>query len=472
MIIYSTQFRVIEDFDEKTFLQLIIHWNEESGYPLENFEWDGETYSFIAEGIDKRLTTEYLEEQKIIAARFENKTNAGIWKADFILNREKGYMTVTLTHETNEFTTNFQPRREPPRLVRMLMERGYTLPDGDLTVDDPAYAYDDHKETVDVAINDCQSARLPLVLLTKSEKGDFCVNPKVLGRMLRGAAYVIYEAEKGFDESVKACADGQCAAIIIYPQKGRANDVVILNNGVPELLQNQIRDKVYAYGRDLLREPTDTWEGVINAKLHQRNLALNKDFDNLYDEFGDMLDKSEMDYKQKLEDNRLLLDEYDKENRDLVNRNMYLENENNTLRTRLSEKKGDAVITAGDENSFYPDEIKEIILDILFEYEKKLTNKNTRRVDVIKDILKNNGYAGLQDKRGKEITNALIGYRKMTSALRGKLNDFGIDKITHEGKHHKLYYYGDDRYWTEASCTASASGAGEAIAKKIIEIML
>lgn len=121
------------------------------------------------------------------------------------------------------------------------------------------------------------------------------------------------------------------------------------------------------------------------------------------------------------------------------------------------------------EDEFFPGEIKEMILEAVAE-KLKNTAAKTRRYDVLADIIQRNGFEGASEKRANTIKILLRDYRTMSGTLRQALMDLGFT-ITEDGKHYRLTYYGDGRYKTTVSKTASDHREGKNIASTIIKNM-
>lgn len=117
MITYSTQFPVKEELDKKTFVEVVLDWNQGSKYDkFDNLDWDGKTFSKQWIENDKQLSIEELEHKEIVAAQLKKEDEHGLWKTDLILNYGKKYITIRVALETTDFTTDFFPTYYPPFL--------------------------------------------------------------------------------------------------------------------------------------------------------------------------------------------------------------------------------------------------------------------------------------------------------------------------------------------------------------------
>lgn len=153
----------------------------------------------------------------------------------------------------------------------------------------------------------------------------------------------------------------------------------------------------------------------------------------------------------------------------LTKANDALSYENQGLKAKLDSTEDVAIIYLGVEDEFFPGEIKEMILEAVAE-KLKNTAAKTRRYDVLADIIQRNGFEGASEKRANTIKILLRDYRTMSGTLRQALMDLGFT-ITEDGKHYRLTYYGDGRYKTTVSKTASDHREGKNIASTIIKNM-
>ena len=166
------------------------------------------------------------------------------------------------------------------------------------------------------------------------------------------------------------------------------------------------------------------------------------------------------------------IETFDSDNQNLKRRNDELTCENNFLQQQLF-KQNDAqdnpLLFEGGEEDFYPDEIREMVLDAVWEKFNN-TKAGSRRCDVYKGILERNHYRKLTKQRADEIKKLLNDYRTMGAPLRSTLKDLGFT-ITEDGKHYRLTYYGDERYKTTLSKTGSDFREGKNQAAHIIKTM-
>ncbi len=466
MITYSTQFPVNGKLDRKTFVELVLDWNQGSKYDkFSNLDWDGEDYSLEWDEDGKLLIIDEIVQKNIVVSRFQKEDEHGVWKTDFVLNEEEKHITIKVTLETTEFTTDFYPSYHPPFFVKKLIYREYAGIDAGLQVSQKAFSMDEQIEVVHKLRDGRFEHNLPIVIVSKKDNGEFPVDLSKLAFQLQGVAHVIFEDENNSlleYANYFGCQARNGMVFIVYPNKNIKIKVVNLlgsNNENPEYIVTRITTAVYNYSNQVMRAELDTWEGIQNEKLHIQNYsllsdqkALEEENEDLLNVFGEQLSKTE------------------KINKELTNDIQKLMIENQALRMRLSSKDQQPLLYMGEESEFYEGEIREILLEILDEYCRNVM-PSTRRAHVIADILENNPYKQIQAKRREQIKVALKGYKTLNGSLRNVLEGLGFE-ISDDGKHYKWTYFGDHRYVTTVAKTCSDNRAGMNIASTIDNLML
>ena len=466
MITYSTKFPIKESLDKKTFVEMVIKWNQGSKYDkFDSLDWDGESFSTSWEDNDKKLIIDELVPKGVIASRFQKEDEHGLWKTDFILIYDKKYLTVRVALETTEFTTDFYPNYYPPFFVKQVIYWEYAGEDVCLPVDQEAHCLDAYKSNIDDIVLGKASLALPIVLVSKKSEGDFPVDLSSLAFKLQGVAHVIYEGNEvdlGSYASQLDCESKNGTAIIINPNKNMNRKVINfsgVNNENPEQVMTRITNAVYEFSNQVMRLDIDTWEGIQNEKLHFQNGMLLSDRKILEEENAELYEVFEEQLSKTEEANQAL-------NREIQR----LTIENQALRMRLVSRDQQPLIYMGEEADFYEGEIREIILEILEDYSRNV-QKDTRRDHIVANLLENNDFEHIPAKRREQIKVALKGYRSLGGSLRGILESMGF-VITDDGKHYKWTYFGDHRYSVTIAKTSSDNRAGMNMASLIDNLML
>lgn len=113
----------------------------------------------------------------------------------------------------------------------------------------------------------------------------------------------------------------------------------------------------------------------------------------------------------------------------------------------------------GQELDLYPDERREVLLDVIKEARKGIS-EGSRRACIVDDFLRNNPSRGEPKKRAKEFKEILKGYRGLDEATRRKLRDLGVVAKDQHRKHYLLKYYGDGRFLVTMTATGGDAGRG------------
>ena len=150
--------------------------------------------------------------------------------------------------------------------------------------------------------------------------------------------------------------------------------------------------------------------------------------------------------------------------------NEALQMENFGLRAKMNASDAMPIIYQGDEEDFYPDEVKDMVLGVLVDALNN-TEKGTRLYDILEDILQNNPYQHLSDERKQRVKSLFKGYKTLTGAMKQELMSLGF-QITDDGKHYKITYKDDPRYMVTVGKTPSDNRSGSNNSGMINKIML
>jgi len=446
---------------------MVIRWNQGSRYDrFESIDWTEDPVQIEKQEGNRKLSVHDFEELEIVASRFEKIDEHGLWRTDFILNYYKRYLTIRVTFETTAFTTDFFPSYYPPFFVKKVIFEGYAGADHGIPVSNEPLAIT--KEIIGVAKKLASREydfSLPVAIVTLTSEGNAPIATKDLAFKLQGVAHVIEEGESGLFSDIEFCKDCERKPGMIYlyfPNKNMRVKTMNLagektNN--PELVISRIVNEVYGYTNQIVRLDSDTWEGIRGENLHRQNAALVSDRKAMERENEELFGLFEEQLKRTEENNEFLNRQVQK-----------LIAENQALRIKLASLDKVPVIYLGEERDFYTGEIREIILEILNEYQRNFF-AGTRRDHIIRDLLENNEYDHIPAKRRERIKTILKGYRTLTGSLRNELEALGFE-ISEDGKHYKWSYYGDHRYVETVSKTSSDGRAGMNIASAIDNLVL
>ena len=211
---------------------------------------------------------------------------------------------------------------------------------------------------------------------------------------------------------------------------------------------------VYRYSNQQIQERIYTWDGVQNELLSLRYKSLEKKRQEVLDENEELY----LVFDEQLSDQARTIEEQNK-------RIAALEQENQGLRNKIDGMDEIPLLYYGEEDELYDGEIREIILDILANSLKGEKPKS-RRNHIVSDILENNNFQNIQEKKRAEIKRIFKGYSGLTSSMKQSLRTLGFE-VKSDNKHYKLEYYGDSRYIAMTSKTGSDYRAGENLISEI-----
>lgn len=455
MVSYTTKFPVSHLFDKNEFIKTVIKWNQGSKFDkIENLVWDEKDYECEWTQENVSLKFQEIKRESIIASRLRKEDEHGVWFTDFVLNESQGSLAISVSLETTELTTDFFPTYYPPFFVKIVLLSEYAGSDNGIEVCNREHDINECMDFFKGAVAKTIVAKLPVVFVARTNEGNNPLNVNKLAFRLQGVAHVICEPEEGTILSgftdVLDSKDARAGKIfIMYPSNNKKSRILNLTGSSrdSDYLEDRIVNDVYNYMNSRMRKPIDTWEGVTTEKLHiiNRDLlsdqtAIEEENRNIYDVFGKQLEKME-------ESNIKLSNEVER-----------LTVELQGLRMRYSDKEQIPVLYLGEERDLYAGEIKEIILEIMSEYQKNY-KEDSRRSHIISDLMESNEFKGLTEKRREQLKRALKGYKTLNGSTKSLLETLGFE-ISDDGKHYKWTYYGDHRYMVTAAKTASDGRAG------------
>ncbi|WP_102342512.1 hypothetical protein [Galactobacillus timonensis] len=470
MLLYSTIIDIKPALTAEQFIQLVIEWNQTSTHRdnvIPNLVWNGEHN--IRYGNDSlSLDIEEYPGHNIIAVRYEKKAEDGaVWDTDYVMNLSESKMAIRLDRSYSPDAMMVSMKFSTPHFITLLIEKGYVADDGDLPVlRRPVLMGHENASLLSDAISGRKKYRFPLIYISKTKKNRDPLDCDFLCSRLKGVSHILVERSK--DGCSDLCDDRieHLGEVGIYFPNGRHLKYKYRDyKGYGEALLTRVVNVVLRYMNVQQVPLLYTWAGVNNQLLKERWESDRKE-----------KLQAEANVRKKEDELTRFIETFDKDNKDLRQRNDELTRENNSLsqevqqlQLKLSEAEDVPLLFEGDEDDFYPGEIREMVLDAVAE-KLKSTKEGSRRYDVYSDILAKNHYRKLTRQRIEEIKNLLNDYRTMTAPLRNALADLGF-KITEVGKHYRMTYYGDERYMTTLSKTGSDFREGKNQAANIARNM-
>ena len=471
MILFSTTLMIKPTLTKDKFIELAIAWNQDSQYDenrIPNIQWNGERN--IRYGNENVwLDIQEYRNKNIVAIRYEKVAKDGVvWDTEYVMNFDEGKMSILLDRSYKEDALVFYKKASTPKFITKLIENDYLEMDGDLQVSDqPIYITRDNIHILPNIVNGTGKYLLPVIYVSKTKDNLDPVRVEVLARNLKGIAHIVVQSDVKLN---KTCAElcnkrnEYYGGIGIYYPNVSSDHVRFLKyeeDKDGKVLFGKVMKHVLHYSSIQNIDNLYTWQGVRNALLT--------------DKLSSQREKRLIaeDQKQKTQEEvDALLKEFDDEIEnwkvqvlELTKENNKLKNETQWLYAKCSVSEKEPILYYGDEKDFYPGEIKDLLLSVLDEYvtsreKNEKGSERSRREDICYDIVKANDFQQISNKKKDSVKKALIGYKNMTSSTRKKLKELGIE-VEDESKHHRLTYYGDSRYQTTISATASDSRTGD-----------
>ena len=474
MLLFSTILEIDKKLTKNDFINLVIEWNQK-GHPesiISDIEWNGER-NVRYEDENKCLEIQEYRNKNIIAVRFEKRESDGaVWDTDYIMNFSEMKMAVRLDRSYIEEALNVDTKFFTPFFISMLIDRGYITKDGNLEVlRTPLVIDEENLDLIVNVINGNAKYKLPVVIITKTFYDEDPVDTNKLAKELKGVAHVLVQKTNCTNRKLKELCNGNneyYGAIGIYhpnPAIGHRRYLYRMSEGIDRILTEKVTRTVMQYSNSQMVGTLYTWFGVNNAILQDR-LACKRE-ENVEAEIGrrkalyelialksDLDQTKESMRKQALKEGKAeadrILDEFEGEmqKKDFEVERLTFELQKKEyeigwLRVKLNSMTDVPVLIAGDEDDFYPGEVKDFVLSAV-KKELSSTETRTRRYDVLSDVLNANDYEAIGEKRAEEAKRLLSNYSGMTPKLKKGLEDIGF--IFDKSDHQKVKYYGDDRY--------------------------
>lgn len=475
MLLFSTLLEINDTMTKDAFIKLVLEWNQGSPHAenvIPNIEWNGERN--IRYGNDKLwLAIEEYRNEDIIAVRYEKTEEDGVvWDTDYVMNFKKMRLSVQLDRSYLEEALVIDPKFSTPHFITLLINHGYLKDDGALPVNrNPIFVRDDNVCLLTDVINKVSRYRLPVVYVSKTQAGEDPVDIWKMAGRLKGVAHVLVEENTKLNNIIRVKCDDENeyngAIGIYFPNDAYGNKKVLYRKyegGDDAQLERAVRH-VIQYSNSQMINRLYTWQGVNNALLRDRLNAK-----------GAELFAAEIEKKRAVDEADELIESVDEDIRKLKSQvealtraNESLMYENQGLRSKLSNIDKVPIIYLGEEEDFFSDEIKAILIEIIEQALPQCVSKS-RRKDVLEDIVKANDCRHRAEENSERIKNLLKGYRNLSGVARRELMDMGFE-IEDDGKHIKLVYYGDGRYMVTMPKTPSDNRSGKNVASEIIKIM-
>lgn len=504
MLLFSTILPIKDTLTKDNFIKMVIDWNQGSPHKVNiipDVEWHGERN--IKFGNDKLwMQIEEYRNKNIIAVRYEKTEEDGVvWDTDYVMNFDEMKMSVRLDRSYLEEALVGDTTFSTPAFIQLLIRGGHIEDDGNLPIEyKPVFVEEDNIQMAADIINGEAKYRLPVVYISKTYAESDPVDIWSVAKRLKGVAHVLVQKNSWSGSALRRLTDSKNeynGAVGIYfpnPALGHQRFLYHDYSGSDKKLAELVVQRVLQYNTSQRMDMLYTWPGVNNALLRDRYSSKRAELAESQNTIRLAQYATQIKVKaaeQELEKMRLqaeadrklaqeyeaLVDSVDEEMESMRQQIEFLTRQNEALsyevqglRERMASLSSKPILYLGGEDEFFNREITEWIL-IALNNELRNTKDNTRKADVLGDLIRSNGgIQNLAKTRAEKLKNILRGYRKLSTSQKSELEDLGF-VITKYGGHYKLRYFDDGRYVATLASTASDHRDGENIALEIIRDM-
>ena len=444
MLLFSTLLDIDGSLTRDRFIDVILEWNNtgsRAANVVQGIEWND---SFgVKFGSDSLwLQIDEYPKESIIAVRHEKiEADGVVWDTDYVMNFDEMKMSVRLDRSYREDALRVNAEFSTPHFISLLIRKGYLRDDINLPVlREPTVVDGSNGPALLRIVDDLENYALPLVYVSKAENDEYPLDVGLLASKLKGAAHVFVEGEgePAVDEHDfrSICSGGGCIDVFFPSRRAEPLAIPILESEEGWPVMAKVLRPVVQYSNSKIISPLYTWEGVRSAMLLGK---LDAQHEEMAQAIRDATDANEL-----LEAFFADFHALEEEVRRLSSKNAVLEYENAALRGRGSGSL-DALLIFGFEQDFFDGEVKDLVLSTLIAGLRGV-HRDTRRHDVISDIVENNDYRGLCERRAEEMKKLLKESDPTSERFEQGLKKLGFETKNNR-KHLKVKYYGDERYW-------------------------
>lgn len=460
MIIFNAKYICSTSFEKDDFNPFVFDWivnTNDKRYYMDIDEKQKQSYVTYTY---QRKTLSFVDysDMGFLAAYHKDVDIEGVeWRLSIVFKFKEHELYIQMTNSETTESGKFLRRFRKPDLIDELVDYKVIRKDGDIKIlYEPHYIYENNVEEIEKIIDNDTNYNLPIIYLSNTPYGYYSLDPELLADIYAGMAHVYAQYDAGVSSYLSNKYGNRVprngAIGIYFPIKSLQTNIFPFGKYDEKNLKNNISKALCFFYKSQNYGPMTTYDEIASIVITSRNMNLMKENNDVhaenikvYKENASIVETFDIDLKK-----------VDEENKRLKERINDLEIENNILKTRLETANEKPLLFYGNEIELYPNEIKEILLDVM---KKSNLQKGSRRYDIISDIIKCNDFeSSLYDKQ-EEIKSILNDYRELTLDKIARLERLGF-KITSEGKHHKLQY-GDDRYIVTIAKTPSDVKSGK-----------
>lgn len=460
MLVLYTKLFLKDKITESNIDEIILKWVKGSPhFNFDNLEKKLKERESDEEGIESREGNQkfyslHYENADVLvhAYKLDNIDNKVLWSTECIFVEEKNnkYITISLNCDLQEYNSRL-PHKHKPYIIRLLIESGYCVDDGNLPVSDRVIVISKDNITDIVDVMTAKSSNfMPLVYVSK-DYDSYAVDVENLAIWLSGIAHIVIEEDKRWSQVLREDTGGRNAhngfVGIYYPQnqsfelfakRSYSSDkdmAVDISCTVQQALVNYQSMQEYNWNKIIFLRTKDKWK----EEGKQKEAELDE-FVNLFQPLNDELEERVRGLNAQLE----------------IYKNMI-----------KNSKESGSLLEGGKEEEFYVGEKKDFLLTILNCIKEKI-NKDTRSYELLSSVLDANDYCNHGKQLLGELKKILYKGGKVNKATKADLNSIGFDVIEEKG-HPKLIFHNNQKYKFPISGTPGSSRDGKNLYSEICE---
>ena len=471
MILLNVKYKCTENFRKEDFYPFIFDWiinTRDLRYHMDLVEQDYDNYQ-VYEYQKKKLRFVDYSDAGIMAAYHTDTDSYGIeWRLSVVFKYDLHELYVQMSNSETSQSGKFLRKFKKPDLIDELVDMKAIRKDGIIRIDYASHDVENgNLDEIEKIILGEAGNTLPVIFLSSTPYGYYAADPEALADKYAGMAHVYAQRDDEVTFTLKEKLQKNVpyggAIITYFPVKSLQPNFIPYGKFDTNEIYNRINKGINFYYKSQNYGQMTTYDEVSSVVVGQRNINLISQNEQIIEE------------NQKISDeNRSIVETFDtdlkktdEENERLKRRIADLETENRILKQRLNAIDEKPLLVYGKEEEIYPGEIKELLIDILKNANLK---PNSRRADIVKDILGSNPVNPSLKERYDELKDILNNYRGLDPDQINRLEKLGFT-VTSDGKHHKLTYH-DDRYITTLAKTSSDVRSGKNAISLIIKNMM
>ena len=471
MILLNVKYKCTESFTKEDFYPFIFDWvvnTKDLRYHMDLNEQEYDNYQTYEYQKKKLNFVDYSDAGILAAFHADTDLDGTEWKLSVVFKPELHEMYIQMSNSETSESGRYLRKFKKPDLIDELVDLKIIRKDGDIKIQYTSHDVEvENINEIETIIEGTAGNTLPVILLSTTPYGYYAADPEALADRYAGMAHVFTQRDEDVSYILRDKYKNRAAyggSIVTYfPVKSLQPNVIVYGRYDEKETNNRISKGINFYYKSQNYGQMTTYDEISSVVISGRNKNLISQNEQIIEESQKIADEN----RSIVETFDTDLKKTDEENTRLKQRIADLEIENRILKERLNSISEKPLLIYGNEEEVYPGEIKELLIDILENFNLK---DGSRRADIVKDILCNNQINSSLKERYDELKDILNNYRGLDTDQINRLERLGFT-VTSDGKHHKLTYH-DDRYITTLSKTSSDVRSGKNAISLIMKNMM